>query len=249
MSETFVLIPGSWHGGWVWRPVARRLRTAGHRAVPLTLPGMSDGDDPRAVHLADAVDYVVSRVTELGLRDVTLVAHSWGGFPLTGAAFAMPERVSRLVYWSAFVPDGGHSLLDEIPVPHAEMFQQLAEASGDDSISLPFEIWSRNFIQDASDDVKRLVHGLLVPQPMSYFAEGLDLPPVTSLGIPASYLYSRDDLSLPRGKRGWVPRFPDRLGVPVIEVPGSHESSVTRPVALAEALLRSAEHARSLASA
>jgi hypothetical protein len=33
MAATFVLIHGAWHGGWGWRPVAQRLRVAGHRSL------------------------------------------------------------------------------------------------------------------------------------------------------------------------------------------------------------------------
>lgn len=45
MSKIFVFVPGAWHGGWAWRPVARRIRAAGHKAITLTLPGQGDGDD------------------------------------------------------------------------------------------------------------------------------------------------------------------------------------------------------------
>ncbi|MDT7568584.1 MAG: hypothetical protein QOG76_7208, partial [Pseudonocardiales bacterium] len=77
MPETFVLIPGAWHGGWAWRPVAQRLRASGHRAISLTMPGLTDGDDPRDLRLSDAVDYLVAEIRRRDLRDITLVGHSW----------------------------------------------------------------------------------------------------------------------------------------------------------------------------
>jgi hypothetical protein len=49
---------------------------------------------------------------------------------------------------------------------------------------------------------------------------------------------SVDDIALPPGELGWAPRFPNRLGVTPIEVPGSHESGFTRPAELADALLK-----------
>jgi len=238
MPETFVLIPGAWVGGWAWRPVAQRLRAAGHRAVALTLPGLTDGEDPRELRLHHAVDYVVGELRRRDLRSITLVAHSWGGFPVSGVAHQVPDRVRRLIYWNAFVPEGGRSVLEEIPPHHADVFTQLAEASGNNSITLPYEAWQQSFFQDAKEPVRRLVHSLLVPQPFGYFADGLDIPPVTSFGIPASYVYSTEDLALPPGKLGWNPRFPDRLGVTAIEVPGGHESCLTRPYELADALLK-----------
>ncbi len=42
MGETFVLVHGSWHGGWAWEPVAWILREQGHRALAPTLLGVSD---------------------------------------------------------------------------------------------------------------------------------------------------------------------------------------------------------------
>jgi len=238
MAETYVLIHGAWHGGWAWRPVAQRLRAAGHRAVSLTLPGMTDGEDPRELRLSHAVDYLVAELERRDLTDVTLVGHSWGGYPITGAAHRVPGRIRRLVFWSAFVPAEGRPALEEIPPFDADLFTQLAEASCTNSVTLPFEAWQRSFIQDAKEPVQRLLHSLLVPQPMGYFADGLDVPPLSALGLPTSYVFSVDDIALPPGQYGWAPRFPERLGVTPIEVPGSHESCFTRPVELADALLK-----------
>ncbi|HTK62308.1 MAG TPA: alpha/beta hydrolase [Pseudonocardia sp.] len=238
MAETYVLIPGAWHGGWAWRPVAQRLRAAGHRVVSLTMPGLADGSDPRGLVLGDAVAHVVGEVTRLDLRDVTLVAHSWGGMPMTGAAHQLTDRVRKLVYWSAFVPDGTHSLIEEVPNEFEQLFTQVAVASGDNTVTLPYEVWSQGFIQDAEPEVRRLVYELLVPQPMGYFTEALGTPEIQTLGIPATYLISTDDLVFPPGEYGWVPRFPDRLGVEPTEVPGSHESMLTQPAELAEAILK-----------
>ena len=238
MPETFVLVPGAWHGGWAWRPVAQRLRAAGHRAVALTLPGLTDGDDPSGLRLSDAVDHVVAELRRLELTDVTLVGHSWGGYPITGAAHRVPERIGKLVYWSAFVPEDGRSLLDEVPEDYRAMFTQLAEASGNNSVSMPFEPWQQGFIQDAEEPVQRLVHSLLVPHPYRYFADGLDVPPVRTLGLPVNYVYSTEDIALPPGEYGWNPRHPGRLGLTALETPGSHEACFTRPAELTEALLK-----------
>jgi pimeloyl-ACP methyl ester carboxylesterase len=238
MTETFVLIPGAWHGGWAWRPVAQRLRAAGHRAVSLTLPGLADGADPRGLTLADAISSVVDAVGALD-GEVTLVAHSWGGIPMTGAAAPLRDRVRKLVYWSAFVPVTGGRLLDEAPPEFVGLFDQLAASSADNTLTLPYEVWAENFIQDADEGVRRLVYSLLVPQPYAYFTDPLDGPSAADLDIPATYLFSTEDLVFPPGgEHAWVPRFPDRLGVAHTEVPGSHESLLTRPDELAEAILR-----------
>jgi pimeloyl-ACP methyl ester carboxylesterase len=237
MPDTFVLISGACHGGWSWRPVAEHLRAAGHRVLTPTLPGLADGDDPRRHSLADVVDFLVDLVERNDLRDVTLVGHSWGGYPLTGAAHRLAPRLRRLVYWSAFVPAAGVPLLGEVPPHYAEMFKQVAAASGSNSVIFPYEVFTGAFMQDADPDLQRVVHGLLTPQPMQYFTETVTPVDPAALGVPATYVIGREDIALPPGEWGWTPRFPERLGdVPVIETPGSHEANFTRPAELAKAL-------------
>jgi pimeloyl-ACP methyl ester carboxylesterase len=240
MSETFVLISGACHGGWTWRLVAEHLRAAGHRVLAPDLPGLSDGDDPRRHSLADVCDFIVDLVERNDLRDVTLVGHSWGGYPLTGAAPRLASRLRKLVYWGAFVPAEGRPLMEEVPPPYAEMFTQIAAASGNDGIIFPYEVFCGSFMQDADESVQRLVHGLLVPQPLRYFTETVTPVDPAALGVPAAYVTSPDDHALPPGEYGWTPRFPERLGAgtPVIEHPGSHEAQFTRPAELAAAFLK-----------
>ncbi|WP_052665935.1 alpha/beta fold hydrolase [Nitriliruptor alkaliphilus] len=238
MTHTYVLISGAWHGGWAWRPVAEHLRAQGHLVLTPTLPGLADGDDPTAHNLVDVSDFLVNLIDQHDLDDVTLVGHSWGGYPMTAAVPKLLARLREVVYWSAFVPTEGASLLDEVPPHYVELFTALAEASGTDSVTLPLEVWQQAFMQDATDAVQRLVHTLLVPQPMNYFRQPVDPVDFQAIGLPVRYLVSQEDVALPPGEYAWTPRFPDRLGVAPEFVPGSHEACFTQPKALAEALTR-----------
>ncbi|MGE3284518.1 MAG: alpha/beta fold hydrolase [Pseudonocardia sp.] len=233
MSQTYVLVTGAWHGGWAWRPVAQRLRAAGHRVLTPTLPALADGDDPTRYQLTDVADFLVDLVGSTA-DEVTLVGHSWGGYPMTAAANRLGSRVTKVVYWSAFVPDAGAALIDEVPPAYAELFRGAAAASGDDSIVLPFEVWQGAFMQDAPEVVQRLVFDLLVPQPLQYFTAAVE--PLDG-AIARAYVLSVDDVALPPGEYGWA-RFADRLGVDAIDAPGSHEACFTAPDGLAEALLK-----------
>ncbi|WP_410791674.1 alpha/beta fold hydrolase [Kribbella sp. C-35] len=237
MAGTFVLITGAWHGGWAWRPVAEELRSAGHQVLTPTLPGLQDGADPTPYTLADVVDSVVELVEGEDLRDVTLVGHSWGGYVIAGAAPRLAARLRKLVFWSAFVPAEGRSLYDEVPPNYQALFDGQAQASGNNSVAMPFEVWLMAFMPDASEDVQRVVHSLLVPQPMQYFTETVAPLDLDTLGVPVAYLLGEDDVALPPGEYGWN-RFAERLGVAPVPAPGSHEACFTRPVELAEALLK-----------
>ena len=96
-----------------WRPVAERLRASGHRAVTLTLPGLGDGDDPSGHRLEDAIDYVVAAVERSDAHKVTLVGHSWGGYPLAGAIPRLPHRVATGIFYNALIPVPGRSWADD----------------------------------------------------------------------------------------------------------------------------------------
>jgi pimeloyl-ACP methyl ester carboxylesterase len=237
VSETFVLVTGAWHGGWAWRPVAERLRRGGHRVLTPTLPGLRDGADPRAHSLPDVIDAVVGLAERADLHDITLVGHSWGGYVISGAAPRLQSRLRKLVYWSAFVPAAGRSLYDEVPPHYQELFAGQAAASGNNSVTLPFEVWQSGFIQDAAEDVQRLLHELLVPQPMQYFTTPVEPVDAAALGVPVTYLLGSEDMALPPGEFGWH-RFAERLDVAPVMLPGSHEACFTQPDALAEAVLK-----------
>jgi pimeloyl-ACP methyl ester carboxylesterase len=236
MSETFVLIPGAWHGGWAWRPVAEHLRAAGHQVITPTLPGLADGDDPRGLSLADLADFVVDLVRRRDLRDVTLVGHSWAGYVITGAAPLLAERLRRLLYWNAFVPAEGKALVDEVPSELRELFTGIARESGNNTVVLPYDSWRQGFIQDAPEPVRQLIYQLLVPQPFQYFTETVTSLDPGSLPVPVSYLLSTDDIVMPPGEFGWE-RFAARLGVTPVAAPGSHEACFTQPEGLAASLL------------
>lgn len=107
--STFVLVPGFWLGGWVWREVAAQLRAAGHTVYPVTLPGLAERageatpDVDVDTHTADILDLLRRE----DLREVILVGHSGGGLPVAQAADRAPDRVGRVVYVeSGPLPDG-----------------------------------------------------------------------------------------------------------------------------------------------
>lgn len=42
---TYVLVHGAYQGGWIWKPVAQRLRAARHEVYALTLEGCGERHD------------------------------------------------------------------------------------------------------------------------------------------------------------------------------------------------------------
>jgi pimeloyl-ACP methyl ester carboxylesterase len=109
---TFVLIPGGWHGGWMYDALASELRRAGHDAHAMTLSGLEETSVPVAVNLDTHIADVVELLTVEDLSEVILCAHSYGGMVATGVADRAPERLAALIYLDAFVPEDGQSWWD-----------------------------------------------------------------------------------------------------------------------------------------
>jgi pimeloyl-ACP methyl ester carboxylesterase len=59
-------------------------------------------------HIADVVNVLKWE----DLKDVVLVAHSYGGWPVSGAIEQTLDRIASVVYLDAFVPEDGQKSLD-----------------------------------------------------------------------------------------------------------------------------------------
>jgi pimeloyl-ACP methyl ester carboxylesterase len=205
------------------------------------MPGLGSDDDRAEVHLIDTVDYLVDFIEQRDLTGVVLVGHSWGGFLVSGASARIPARIERSIYWSAFVPRTGESLIDLCPPALGELFRASARASTDNSVAFPFDIFRGALMQDASPETQELVYQLLERQPFHTMTESLDLDHWDRLKLPATYILSTDDIALPPGQFAWAPRFPERIpGGRVVYTPGSHEALFTEPEALAAAFVKAA---------
>lgn len=112
--KTFVLIHGAWHGGWCWRRVADLLEAKGHKVFAPSLTGLADRshllskDVILDTHIAD----IVNLFKWEDLKDVCLVAHSYGGWPSSGALEQIGDRVSSIVWLDAFKPSDGQKGAD-----------------------------------------------------------------------------------------------------------------------------------------
>ncbi len=230
---TFVLIPGAWHGGWAWHPVAQRLRAAGHKALCVTLPGMSDGDDRTGLGLEDAARHVVDEIESRGITQVVLVGHSLGGLTLGTVASRLRDRVSTMIFFGAVVPVPGRSMNDENRPEIAAYVKGSIENSPDGSIEIPLAGFRDDLMRNQPEAAVRLIHNLLAPAPGGYFLDSYDGPDVNSLGIPVAYVLADDEGALPLPGR----EMAARLAVEPISVPGPHEAMLTHPDEVQKALV------------
>ena len=110
----YLLVHGAWHTGGELGAVATAIKAAGHEVLTPTLAGNRPGDS-KSTGLAEAIGSMIEYVVENNLAEIILVGHSYGGMIITGVADAAPERLRRLVYWNAFVPNDDESVSDMLP--------------------------------------------------------------------------------------------------------------------------------------
>jgi pimeloyl-ACP methyl ester carboxylesterase len=235
MSKTFVLIHGSWHGGWAWHAVMRSLAEQGYRAHAPTLPGHGPARRLGITH-QDCVDAVVAYMQQHELEDVILVGHSFGGSVIQKVAEQLPNRIGRMVFLDALVLTDNQCVCDTLPAEYVALFNALAGASADNTMLIPWDIWRDHFIQDAPASVARAIWEHLSPEPHQVNVDTLDLKRFSSLTMPKSFIYCRQDKALPPGS--FHPGMSSRLGAcKLLEMDGSHEVLLTRPAAVAGKLI------------
>jgi pimeloyl-ACP methyl ester carboxylesterase len=139
VNPALVFVHGAWHDAATWRLVTPLLEARGYGVRALDLPGAGrNAEAPRSyrrrpldlaafaverspnaeVSQQDRTRAVVASIDEITrsqARLVVLVGHSLGGLTVSAVAEAIPERVSAVVYLSAFLlPPGmtAHTMIE-----------------------------------------------------------------------------------------------------------------------------------------
>jgi pimeloyl-ACP methyl ester carboxylesterase len=111
---TFVLVHGSYQGGWIWQPVANRLRAGGHQVYAPSLDGCGErkGTVRPGITTESQADEVAQLLFYEDLKDVVLVGTSSGGMVVCRVAELMRDRVGRLALVDALALLPGEKIGD-----------------------------------------------------------------------------------------------------------------------------------------
>ncbi|MGY3439165.1 MULTISPECIES: alpha/beta fold hydrolase [unclassified Marinovum] len=224
MSD-ILLIHGSCHGAWCWRDLIPALNARGHNARAIDLPGAGADETPLADVTLDS--YAEAIVAALGPRTV-LLGHSAAGYAITAAAERAPERIARLVYLCAYVPEHARSMLD---LRRDSARQPLSGGliKSDDGLSYAArpEAAAATFYHDCTPDQQRFGLAHLGPQPIAPQA-AVPLISNASRDLPRSYILCGDDQTIPPEHQAamvanWPPEDVHRLASghsPFLSAPG-----------------------------
>jgi pimeloyl-ACP methyl ester carboxylesterase len=139
---TYVLIHGTGSGGWLWDPVATRLRAAGDEVHAPTLIGVGEraGEGGPETDLTTHIQQIVSLVQSLSAPRVVLVGFSYSGLVVGGVAATIPNRIAQLVFIDALLVSREQSGFDAFPPEAVEQFRADARDHGEGWKLPPFPL-------------------------------------------------------------------------------------------------------------
>ena len=100
---TYVLVHGAYQGGWIWKPVATRLRAAGHTVLTPTLDGCAERSHQvrPGITVATHAQEIAQLLFYEDLRDVMLAGTSAGGMVIQKASEQARDRIAKLFFVDA----------------------------------------------------------------------------------------------------------------------------------------------------
>ena len=221
-KPTMVIVHGAWGGSWAFRHVDELLRQKGFNVYRPQLTGLGERMHLSRpdIGLSTHIDDVVNTILFEDLHNIILVGHSYGGMVITGVADRVPDRIQRVVYLDAFVPNDGESVMS-FQGSRGGWLKPMIK--GDFIVPL----WVKADQPPPHD----------VPQSLKTFTEPISLKNKTALKFPATYI-----LTVEAGKEAkhddfWpqAQRAKDR-GWPVLQLTADHNAQWSAPEALVEML-------------
>jgi pimeloyl-ACP methyl ester carboxylesterase len=222
-ARTYLFVHGAWGGGWEYKKIDSILSSKGDIVYRPTMTGLGE-----RVHLANPninlsthIQDIVNVIKFENLHDVILVGHSYGGMVITGVAEQVPDRIAKMIYLDAFVPNDGESLFaSRGETEETAMTKQFTK---DGFVAYFFGPVSSTPPTD-------------VPQPLKTFTESLSVKNPAVKKIPTYYI-----LMAPNGdvsKAGFAP-FAERAkqrSWKILQLSGDHYPMRNNPLELIKTL-------------
>ncbi|KAL3466967.1 alpha/beta-hydrolase [Aspergillus heterothallicus] len=236
-KPTVLLIPGAWHQGSTFEPVAKVLREMGYDAETITLPSVGGPSSTTAYDDANHIqDKYLSDLVAEG-KEVIIVMHSYAGIPGTESVKGFAKRelaaqgkqggVVAIVYIAAFLVPLGASVASFLP----DGLDSFMTLEGD-------KMYPKNpremFYNDLDDEAASKYLAEIVPHapecmksPLTYAAYH---------DVPTNYILCARDVGFPLVAQQQIAGIPGEGVVRTYTVDGGHFAMLSQPNAVAEAI-------------
>lgn len=243
---SFILIHGSWHGGWCFDGIKTLLEAQGHEVIAPDLPGMGgDEEQLRAVTLQGWSDFAAELCKKATQIPVILAGHSRGGLVVSQAAETAPDAVDALVYICAMMlPDGmSRAQFKRVEGPNPAFDAIITPAANGAGTAVDGEGGRSIFAQLSPDDLVNNAMGRLVVEPHGPRSEMLQLTASRFGSLPRTYVECTEDRTIPINSQRKMQKLVP--GADIITLDADHSPFLSRPEELAAALIAAAEQVSS----
>ena len=184
--STFVLVHGSYQGGWIWQPVAKRLRAAGHAVYAPSLDGCAERKAALrpGITTESQADEVAQLLFYEDLKDVVLVGTSSGGMVACRVAELMRERIGRIVLVDALALLAGEKIGDIVTRSTATVVTALTRGPSPEDAKT--RLFAELDPQTRAWALERYTH-----HPIGIYTEGVKLDSFWSQPWKASVIWCR----------------------------------------------------------
>ncbi len=239
---TLVFVHGAFQDARAWDGVLPLLRAQGLRAIAVNLPGRAGDGTPIEAATLDAYRDAVLKLVAAEPRPVVLVGHSFGGITISAVAEAAPEKVRRLVYVAAYLPEADapdQSLAKLAERDRWNRFnkerQNFVVAKDYKTAAVLEEDRLMLFCDGCPPEAQRRTLELMQREPLAPAATPVKLSAARYGGVPKAYLHTARDRALSfEMQQQMVARTPVEKAR---TLPTGHSPFVEAPQALVDALL------------
>jgi pimeloyl-ACP methyl ester carboxylesterase len=226
---TFVLVHGSYQGGWIWKPVATRLRAAGHEVYTPTLDGCAErASQVRAgIDTESQADEVAQLLFYEDLHDVVLVGTSSGGMVVCRVAELIPERIGRLVFVDALALFNGETIRDIVKRSTALATGITAGPTREDAASRLFA--------DLDPAIREYALDRYTQHPIAVYEQGVKLEHFWSMPWEASVIWCKQAQNPGEAHQR---RTAEKLSAPFFELDTGHYPMLSKPAELTALILK-----------
>ncbi|PGD02379.1 alpha/beta fold hydrolase [Bacillus toyonensis] len=193
--STYVLVHGAWQGEWAWELVKPQLEALGHTVITLDLPGSGKDTTPsQNITLDSYVDAVTATINQQ-TEKVIVVGHSMGGIVITQTAELIPNKIDKLVYLCAFLPQNGESLGSKLD---GEAGSQFSINENDMTAELIPNLIEKTFLNATeNEEIKEASSKKMRPQPLGPFQQQLKISEENFGTVDRIYIETTLDRAIP----------------------------------------------------
>lgn len=226
---TYVLVHGSCHGGWCWKKLTPLLRKNGHVVYTPTLTGL--GERSHLVNKSIGLDTHILDIVQVleyeDLNEVILLGHSYGGMVIGGATEKIPQRIGRLVYLDAYIPQDNKRAFDLVPGLETIYRERRLKDQGEEWLVASYK--PEEFGVTDPDDV-RWMSTRLTPMPWHTHDQPIRITNPRAKVLPRNYIsfseFGISQFKFQESKAGWDYH----------ELMRGHDAMITSPNELGELL-------------